>query len=234
MYFVRFSLFYAAVSLFFHSSGHAEPKITTVETGGVKAALIKPAKPVGSLILLAGGDGRIGVAEDGEIAREGNQLVRTRMNYAQKGFAVLVPDSGYDLSELVHYMQAIKGPVTVVGTSRGTLRAAYGIKNGAKPDKLVFTSGFLSDASGDRENVMNILGDARALPKTLIIHHRNDNCRRTSPAGVKDFMTWTQNAAKFVWLDGGDEIGNPCEAQSFHGFRGIDQKVVDSVAMFAR
>ena len=234
MYFIRFFLVYSVFFLFSQSLGHAETKAMTVETGGVKAALLKPAKPIGSLILLAGGDGRIGVAADGEIAREGNQLVRTRQTYAQKGFAVLVPDIGYDLSEIVQYMRAIKAPVTVVGTSRGTLRAAYGIKNGATPDKVVFTSGFLSDASGDRENVMNILGNAQLLPKTLIIHHRTDNCRHTSPLGVKDFMTWTQNAAKLVWLEGGEEVGNPCEAQSFHGFRGIDQKVVESVTAFAK
>jgi hypothetical protein len=212
----------------------AEPKITTVEAGGVKAVLIKPDKPIASLILLAGGDGRIGVFEQGGIAREGNQLVRTRLNYALKGFAVLVPDLGYDLEALVQFMRKIKGPVTVVGTSRGTLRAAYGIKSGARPDKVVFTSGFLSDASGDHENVMTILREADLLPKTLVIHHRNDNCRKTAPEGVKDFMTWTQNRAKLIWLEGGEEIGNPCEAQSFHGFRGIDQKVVESVAAFAR
>ena len=234
MYFMRFSLLVSFFFLSFHGAGHSEPKVTTVEAGGVRAVLIKPTKPLGSLILLAGGDGRIGVGDNGEILRQGNQLVRTRMNYAEKGFAVLVPDLGYDLSALVDYMRHIKAPVTVVGTSRGTLRAAEGIKTGAKPDKVVFTSGFLSDASGHRENVMTILGDAQKLPKTLVIHHRQDNCRYTSPAGVKDFMTWTQNSVKLVWLEGGEEIGNPCEAQSFHGFRGIDQKVVESVALFAR
>lgn len=234
MYLLRFSWLSGLFFLGFIGLGQAEPKITTVEVGGVKAVLIKPDKPVASLILLAGGDGRIGVFEEGGIAREGNQLVRTRLNYAHKGFAVLVPDLGYDLEDLVQFMRKIKGPVTVVGTSRGTLRAAYGIKNGARPDKVVFTSGFLSDASGDRENVMTILGEADKLPKTLVIHHRHDNCRRTAPDGVKDFMTWTQNRAKLIWLEGGEEIGNPCEAQSFHGFRGLDQKVVESVAAFAR
>jgi hypothetical protein len=210
------------------------PEISTVTTGGVKAVLIKPSKPVASIILLAGGDGNIGVLDAGIISRQGNQLVRTRQNYAEKGFAVLVPDIGYNLSELITFMRKIKAPVTVVGTSRGTIRAAQGLKNGAKPDKLVLTSGFLSDASGDRENVINILNDVNLLPKTLIIHHRNDHCRRTSPEGVNDFMIWAQNRAKLIWLEGGDEVGNPCEAQSFHGFLGIDQKVVEKISAFAR
>ena len=213
---------------------NAQLQSTTLSVGGVNAVLIKPSKPVGSLILLAGGDGRIGVEGNGTIIKEGNQLVRTRMNYAQKGFAVLVPDYGYNLSELVEYMRGIQKPVTVVGTSRGTQRAARGISKGARPDKLVLTSGFLSNASGDTENVINILESPTLLPPTLVIHHRHDHCKLTLPDGVQDFVSWSKGKSRIVWLEGGDEVGNPCEAQSHHGFRGIDQKVVDLVSGFAR
>ena len=216
------------------AESNSQPQSTTVSVCGVNAVLIKPSKPIGSLILLAGGDGRIGVEGNGNITREGNQLVRTRMNYAQKGFAVLVPDYGYNLSELVEYMRGIQKPVTVVGTSRGTQRAARGISKGARPDKLVLTSGFLSNASGDSENVINILENPTLLPPTLVIHHRSDHCKHTLPDGVQDFVTWSKGKSKNVWLDGGEEVGNPCEAQSYHGFRGIDQKVVDLVSRFSK
>ncbi|NDH69065.1 MAG: alpha/beta hydrolase [Gammaproteobacteria bacterium] len=176
------------------AQSNAQPQATTVSVGGVNAVLIKPSKPIGSLILLAGGDGRIGVEGSGTIKIQGNQLVRTRMNYAQKGFAVLVPDYGYNLSELVEYMLGIQKPVTVVGTSRGP----------------------------------------NLLPPTLVIHHRSDHCKHTLPSGVQDFVSWSKGKSKIVWLDGGEEVGNPCEAQSYHGFRGIDQKVVDLVAEFSR
>ena len=72
------------------AQSNAQLQSSTVSVGGVNAVLIKPSKPIGSLILLAGGDGRIGVEGNGAIKIQGNQLVRTRMNYAQKGFAVLV------------------------------------------------------------------------------------------------------------------------------------------------
>ena len=214
----------------------AEPALAvkTVEAGGVRAVLITPPKPTGSIILLAGGDGRIGVGDEGVITRQGNQLVRTRFDYARKGLAVLVPDLGYDLAALVDVMRAIKGPVTVAGTSRGTLRAATGLKKGAKPDRLVLTSGFLSPESGHAETVMAILETPVLLPKTLIVHHKNDGCRYTLPAGVSGFMDWAPKSTKLVWMSGGEEVGPPCEAQSFHGFLGLDQKVVDVVAAFAR
>ena len=228
------------------SSLHAqtEPSLATVQTGGVQAVLIKPAKPVGSIILLAGGDGRIGVGEGGSIARQGNQLVRTRMDYARKGFAVLVPDRGYELAPLVELMKTIKRPVTVVGTSRGSQWAAEGVAAGARPDKLVLTSGFLSEASTgeppgnfrrrSESNAISLLGSPALLPPTLVVHHRQDKCWLTSPEGVAPFIAWSKGKAKVTWLEGGEEVGNPCEAKGHHGFAGIDQKVVEAVSAFAR
>ena len=218
--------------------------VSTVQAGGVDAVLIKPAKPVGSVILLAGGDGRIGVEAGGANTRGGNQLVRTRMDYARKGFAVLVPDRGYELAPLVELMKDVKRPVTVVGTSRGTQWAVEGIAAGARPDKLVLTSGFLSDASSgeppanmrrrSESNAISLLGSPALLPSTLVVHHRQDKCWLTSPEGVAPFIAWSKGKAKVIWLEGGEEVGDPCEAKGHHGFAGIDQKVVDAVAAFAR
>jgi hypothetical protein len=205
---------------------------STVQVGGVSAALLTSPHPHGAIILLAGGDGNIGVGADGAIARPGNQLVRTRMAYAARGFAVLVPDCCVDLAAAVTYMGQY-GPVTVVGTSRGTQRAARGLAAGARPARLVLTSGFLSDASGDSDNVMRILGSPDALPPTLIVHHRHDECGMTSPEGVKPFLDWAGGRARVVWLDGGRSEGDPCQAFAHHGFNGIDMQVVSAVASFA-
>jgi hypothetical protein len=130
-------------------------------------------------------------------------------------------------------MSAIKRPVTLAGTSRGVQRAAQGLAGGARPDKLVLTSGFLSDKSGDTDNVMNTLGSPAILPPTLVVEHRHDDCRKTLPAGVDPFIAWAHGKAHAVWLDGGISEGDPCEAMAHHGFNGIDGKVVSVVAGFA-
>jgi len=205
---------------------------STVTVGGVSAALLKPAHSHGAIILLAGGDGNIGVGADGAIAREGNQLVRTRAAYAARGFAVLVPDCCVNVAAAVEYMRTY-GKVTLVGTSRGTQRAARGVAAGARPARLVLTSGFLSNASGDSDNVVNIVGSPAALPPTLVVHHRHDECNKTSPEGVEPFVKWAAGKARVVWLDGGSSEGNPCEAFAHHGFNGIDGQVVSTVAGFA-
>ena len=198
-----------------------------VDVGGSRAALIKPASPRGSVILMPGGDGRISVNSEGEVlSLIGNQLVRTRGSYASRGLAVLVVDAGVNLAAAVDYMAAIKRPVVVVATSRGTQRAAQGIAAGAKPDALVLTSGFLSPESGAGISVISILGSPERLPRTLVIHHREDGCRFTQPAGVDPFIKWSQGRARVAWVSGGPEIGDPCEAGGHHGFAGLDGQVV--------
>jgi hypothetical protein len=217
-------------------SAHAQQ---TVSVGGVSAVLLKPGNaPAGSLILLAGGDGHLGIGPNGTIGHlRGNQLVRTRHAYVERGFAVLLPDADVDLAAAVKYMGGIARPVTVVGTSRGTQRAAEGIARGARPDALVLTAGFLSPQSGERVNrhVIALLGGSPSiLPRTLVIHHRQDSCRHTLPGGVKPFLEWSKGKASVVWLDGGVNIGDPCQARAWHGFNGLDDKVVEAVASFAR
>src|SRR5690349_21282365 len=210
----------------------------TVMVGGATAVLIKPnGAAKGSLILMAGGDGRLNIRPNGQInSLKGNQLVRTRHAYADRGFAVLVPDANVDVAAAVKYMAAIAKPVTLVGTSRGTQRAAEGIAGGARPDALVLTSGFLSPQSGEGVNrhVIRLVGGSPGvLPRTLVVHHRHDGCHFTLPAGVQPFLDWSNGKASVVWLDGGANKGDPCQAGGHHGFAGLDAQVVDVVAKFA-
>lgn len=199
----------------------------TVNIGGSNTVLLRPKAPHGSIILMPGGSGVISAGPDGQInGLQNNQLVRTRQAYLARGYAVLVVDAGTDLASAVNYMAAIKRPVTVVATSRGTIRAAEGIARGARPDKLVLTSGFLTGESGGNPNVASILGSPAALPPTLVIHHRQDGCRFTQPAGAESFIRWAGGRARIAWVDGGAEVGNPCEAGGHHGFNGLDARVV--------
>jgi hypothetical protein len=225
-------LFTAVAILFGLVSGSALAD-ETVSIGGSRAVLIRPKAPRASVILMPGGSGAINAGDNGEInGLKFNQLVRTRHAYAARGLAVLVVDAGTPLDGAVQYMAAIKRPVTVIGTSRGTLRAAEGIARGARPDALVLTSGFLSADSGSGQNVMSILGSPASLPRTLVIHHSQDSCRATLPAGVEPFVKWSAGRARAVWLSGGASEGDPCEAGGHHGFNGLDGQVVGIAAGF--
>jgi len=205
----------------------------TIQIGQSVAVLLRPSSPAASIILMPGGDGSINPGPNGEVrGLNQNQLVRTRNAYLARDIAVLLVDAGVDLAHAVQFMGRIKEPVKVMATSRGTIRAAVGISLGAKPNALVLTSGFLSKESGSVPNVASILGSADKLPPTLVIHHRNDACRLTQPAGVDPFILWSAGRARAVWLSGGVSLGNPCQALAYHGFNGLDDQVVTLAAGF--
>jgi hypothetical protein len=231
----RLSILTLVFAAFLAVMGSATQAQETIPVAGSKAVLLKPVSPRGSVILMPGGDGAIGVGDNGTITRLlGNQLVRTRQAYVARGLAVLVIDAGTKLDDAVKYMASIKRPVTVVATSRGTLRAAQGIAHGAHPDALVLTAGFLSSESGSADNVQAILGSPARLPPTLVIHHRRDSCQMTLPAGVDPFVRWSAGKARAVWLDGGTSTGPACEARAYHGFNGLDGAVTAAAAGFRR
>ena len=78
----------------------AESVLTLTPRPGVTLRVLvdRPAAPVGSIVLMAGGDGVLDLDAQGNIGsglRE-NHLVRTRAAYVKAGYAVFVPDIASD------------------------------------------------------------------------------------------------------------------------------------------
>lgn len=218
------------------------PRIVTVDMGetidisGVKNILIRAKHPKGSLVLLTGGDGRLNVMPGARFTDGANNVViRNRDAFVKGGYDVLLVELGTNLAAAVDYMAAQKRPVTVIATSKGTQRAAEGLAQRAKPDKLVLSSGFLSEASGPADNVVSLLKSPTLLPPTLVLHHREDHCRWTNPAGVAPFQSWAGGRAEVAWVSGGkDDDENPCRFSAHHGFAGQDQAFVSHILDFIR
>jgi hypothetical protein len=235
-------------------------KVVEIPTRGqtMRALALLPQKPVASVILFAGGDGDLGLAADGRIGSllSYNQLVRSRSEYFDESFATLVPDLAPDLKRagnpresakhaqdigaLVKFMRSIATPVVAVGTSRGTLSVANAVANlsgDERPDAMVLTSAFLS---GSRESVQHIAGNKpeRLAVPTLVLAHRADQCRFTSPRDAERFQRWLSAAepnVKVLLMEGGQpSTGNPCEANSPHGFLGLDDQVVAAVSQWIK
>jgi hypothetical protein len=47
-------------------------------------------------------------------------------------------------------------------------------------------------------------------------------------------LDWSKGKASVIWLDGGADKGDPCQAGGHHGFAGLDGQVVNAVVNFAR
>ena len=192
-------------------------------TGGV---LERPkGKPRGSIILMGGGDGYLGITGSGEITSlRGNSLIRTHRAFANAGFAALALDAGTSPAAAVEAMRKIARPVVVVGTSRAATRIHRALS--ANPDGIVITSGML-------DHFQSNVGSPDALPPTLIVHHRRDSCRVTLPSLVEPFQAWGGAKVRVVWLDGGRDEGDPCLARGYHGFTGIEGQMIGAITGFA-
>ncbi len=202
-------------------TAHAAEKV--VQVGGGLGLLDQPGKARGSLILMPGGDGDIGLGADGQIARPGNTLVRERKRFAAAGFATLTLDEGTDPAQAVTLMRGIARPVVVIAMSRAATRVGPAL--GARPDGLIFVSAMLDD--------FRYRNSPESLPPTLVLHHREDTCRVTLPPIVDAFLAWAGNRAKVQWFTGGVAEGNPCLARGHHGFTGIESQMVAAATRFA-
>lgn len=234
-------------------------QVIEVPTRGQKmrALLLTPANPVGSVILLAGGHGNLALGKDGKMGwGAGNQLVRTRAGYAKAGFVTAVPDIAPDLKQgkggvpqsrwseelardigaLVKHLRGLKEPVYLVGTSRAALsvaKAAVVLSGAERPDAIVVTSGMLvhiTDAQPSAQRSVGGLG--RITQPTFIVYHQKDGCAYTpasSASKAKALLTGAKKVDIKILTGGSAGSGDPCEARSHHGFEGQDDEVVQVV-----
>ena len=207
--------------------------------------LITPEKPVASVILFAGGHGQLELTGGSSMRwGEKNFLVNSRYLFAAKGIQVAVIDAPYNqfgymslnrrteehrnnVKAVAKYMrEKANVPIWLVGTSRGTVSVAnIAINDPEHYDGAVFTSTVL-DAVYENASEIN-------LP-TLVVHHSNDQCVASNPWYAETLYEKLVNAKprKILWFSGGYTAGDVCGPMSFHGYLGIEQKVVDAIVEF--
>jgi len=173
---LRLIALYALIGLI-PAAAAADPLVEISSRGEkIRAVLLKPDNPKGSVILFAGARGRLDITAGGEITKlRFNQLVRTRELYAQAGYVTLVPDIApsfktrgdgvvdlyrasrafaQDIAAMVKYLRGVAPkPVVAIGTSRGSLSVANGVvklrsDQEARPDAAVLTSAFMRVGAG--------------------------------------------------------------------------------------
>ena len=219
--------------------------------------LVGPDKPVASVILFAGGHGRLGLDLSGRMAwGRGNFLVRSRRLFLAQGFSVATIDApsdrqgangmlfgfrgslehALDVAAAVRFLRERFGkPVWLVGTSRGSASAANGgirlARAGARaPDGIVLTA----TVTRDNANGLNVLDmDLGAIRVPVVVaHHRRDQCRATPFDRVSRLRKAFGRASEVSVLAyrGGRTEGSPCQARSYHGFLGIEARVVADIA----
>jgi hypothetical protein len=216
-----------------------------------RVLLIKPEKPVASVVLFAGGSGLVAIGADGRPGRGGNFLVRSREHFAREQLLVAVVDApsdridgpaldffrqsaehAHDIAQVIALLRLeAKVPVWLVGTSRGTTSVANVAirlrENG--PDGVVFTA---SMVGADRERLPAMAIDTIRVP-VLVVHHEEDQCKYCLYSDVPGLMTGLKGAPKLeliAFKGGGPVRGDPCLAFHYHGFVGIEEQLVRRIA----
>jgi dienelactone hydrolase len=225
-----------------------------------KFILIKPEKPVASVILFAGGLGALGLKTATTMKwGTGNFLVRVRDRFAAHGLMVAVADTPSDKPKglygsfrftkthavdidaiAAHLKKQADVPLWAVGTSLGSFSAAAGAIYSRNVDGLVLTSSTtraLPDwpiANSHPHGVASMpLG--RFKGPALIVSHAKDGCMVSPAADSEKLRRALKNArpVEVVLIEGGEvQHPNPCEAMGHHGFLGVESKAVETMAKF--
>ncbi|WP_300300631.1 hypothetical protein [Ferrovibrio sp.] len=222
----------------------------------MRVHISQSALPVlGSVIVLAGGSGRLDIDDNGRIRDlTRNQLIRTRGSYAMAGYVVAAPDvaedfkrpnggvrDGYrwsaehaaDIGVLVEILRKQTPKVYLIGTSRGALSAANAaarLQGAQKPDAIVITSGMLMQTDARQPSVQRMVKSEAITMPVLLVAHESDACIYTPASATPQFKALLTAAPRvdIKMLKGGqaDKKGEECEADGYHGFAGLDDAVV--------
>jgi hypothetical protein len=211
-------------------------------------------------ILFAGGEGVIDVVGAGGMAvikRPGNFLIRSRDKFVAHGIATISLDAPSDESSgmsgefresadhaqdvaavIAWARKTIPAPVWLVGTSMGSISAANAASRLAGTfDGLVLTSSVSApnkNFPGRGSGVLSVALDKIAAP-VLVMDHVKDECGASPPENA-DVIARKLTASPRVevkMMEGGDSPKSPpCEAFSYHGYLGVEDKAVDAIAQF--
>jgi hypothetical protein len=207
-------------------------------------------EPAAIALLYIGGGGRINArVENGNLmfgAR--NFLPRSGAEFARNTILPVVMDAPSDQRELsdtyregreqtadarpviAELKRRYPGlPLYVVGTSRGTISAAYvGRDLGQDIAGVVLTSSLFGSAS-PRRVAASLRGfDYAAIhSRLLFVHHREDGCEHTPYASAARLGS----RYDLISVSGGRPAESaPCEPLSAHGYFGKEAQTVDAMA----
>lgn len=195
------------------------------------------------IILFTGGDGQVGLAK--RIPRPGsNFLVRSRQSFARGGLVTGTYDPSPDMGalsdkarmskehadEVALVLADIKKRTAVrniylVGTSRGTISAAYlATVMGSEVEGVVLTSTLFQASRGGR----GLQGfDFSAIKQPLLfVHHAADACGVTLPGAARAL----EGRYPVIWVEGVQGTqGDACGPFSPHGYLGRETATVRAI-----
>jgi len=207
-----------------------------------------PAQPRGTVVMLPGGAGDVGLERDGDVRHDNNFVVRTRALWVAKGYAVLIPDAldhanlrgvrsspqyAALVGDLVDYAHSqAAGPVYLVGTSQGSIAAMNGAAH-ARPGSVagVVLTESVSVMGGSHETVFDADPAGVRVP-ALVVANSDDQCNVAPPADASRIAAAMTRSVdvKVLRVSGGiNRSSKLCGSLTPHGYYGIEPQVVGGI-----
>lgn len=222
-------------------------RIVAIERAGQEPLLYLATVPEGKrprdgALLFVGGDGALDLAGKGMPRPENSFLLHARRVFAEHGVAVAAFDPGagalsdQDRMSSAHAEEALLvlrdfrkryrlDRITLVGTSRGTISAAYlALRFPRDIDGVVLAATvFASSRTGPGLEGFDF---GQIGVPLLFLHHRYDACAVTPPSSAQDLS----DRYEVIFLEGGQKKGEPCGPFSPHGFLGQESEAVSAIS----
>jgi hypothetical protein len=218
--------------------------------------LDRPARPASaSVVLMEGGSGLLGLNATGAIGGASNFLIRSANLFLGHGLNVMMPSTapahpaGLGLAdrltathaaELQGFINAAANrwgkPVWVVGTSAGTVSVvtAGGFQPALTGIRGLILTSTVTIMPAASQPTLNLYVSRITLP-TQVVWHRDDHCVAVTPpsGSAALFATLPSKIKASASFDGGHSVAaDPCGPFSEHGYAGIEEDVVESIADF--
>jgi hypothetical protein len=222
--------------------------------------LVGGAKPAAAVVLLAGGNGVLGLGHRGSIGTDLrlNFLIRSRELFARQHLYAAALDAASDLEdgmdgayrlspqhakEIGRIIAHLKGrlglPVWLVGTSSSSMSAVNAaarlpMAGLPSPDGIVSTSSQTVLTPYCGRTVYDAPLSAIRMP-VLLVSHRDDGCAcspGSAAAGSRLIaaLAGTSSKEHRIFTGGVAPLSGPCAARAPHGFFGIEEWVVRAIA----
>jgi hypothetical protein len=211
--------------------------------------LASPPHARGTIVMLPGGSGDVGLERDGNIKHGDNFVVRTRDLWNRRGYAVLIPDTidhanlrgrrsspayAHVVDELVGFAHGhVAGPVFLLGTSQGSIAAMNGAAhaaNGAIAGVVLTES--VSVMGGSKETVFSADPQQVRAP-ALVVANRDDRCNVAPPQAAPHIaasMTASHDVRVLEVSGGVSRSKKECGSLTPHGYFGIEDQVVAGIS----
>jgi hypothetical protein len=228
---------YLAGRCFAHGQG-SDPVISAARRSVV------PDQPKAVIVMLPGGTGEIGLTPGGDIRRDNNFAVRTRELWADRGYAVSIPDTidrenlrglrsspGYAplVDGLISFAHDhIATAVFLLGTSQGSIAAMNGAAHAAPRvlTGLILTES-VSVMGGSHETVFDAAPEDVRVP-ALVIANRDDRCD-VAPSDLAPKIAAAMTSAPDVKVstvsEGISKSSSECGSLTPHGYYGIETEI---------